>query len=145
MASLSSLTRIFALQEVNKIITKQVPYSSESRIRFNQAEGCFEEIASGADSISKGAGSYFFVDELKTILELTGYSFSGNIHQQREVFAKAAEDFKNYSGVLRNIEEHPEKVGEEDSEEINGLLKVCNELEYFYSSKEDEEIPLEED
>ncbi len=102
------------------------------RFRIKKSKMIIDEVVNGLRSLIKKEGRYYFAEDLKEIIELSGYDTSAFSEPQvKELIAK----FTGAIHTLNELEENP-KEAYRKKEELSSLEKVCNLMGDIYRLKQ---------
>ena len=138
MESLDNERKIIVFSYIQKMIEKRnIPVNNNLIKYIQQAEDYFDEIVVCARSVPEGENYNFKVDDLRQVLEFSGYSFEGDKIKQREELEKVIERFGDYSTIFRKMENNPKSIFSDNSK-LKKIYDISKRLNNFYERKMDE-------
>ena len=122
---------LLALSSVGYSIENKIITSSENfKVRINDLSNFFDDVVKGLESIINlrlGIKEYHLVENLKEIVEASGYQCQGSTKEDVEKIIKG---FKNTMNQLKNLEKNPKKFYE--TKDAEKLLNLCNNIKNIY-------------
>lgn len=102
------------------------------RFRIKKAKMIIGGVVNGLKSLIKKEGGYYFAEDLKEIIESSGYNISALSELQ---FKELITKFTGALHTLDELEENP-KEAYRKKEELSGLEKICNLMGDIYRLKQ---------
>jgi len=109
------------------ITNRRTNLSKTALIYLDEVKKFFDNIVRGLESVI-GKRDYFFVEDLRKIVELAGYESS---HASKEDVKEMIAGFKKTATQLNRLEKNPKEFY--NSENSQELLTLCNKVKDLYT------------